>query len=123
MQYGLFMMNLVRGDFGQSFYYQTPVLELYMDRLPNSLLLAAVAMAFSLATVIAGQESRFSERADMTSDQRTAIAPPPGSVETNDDPWIGLRRLGYEVDLRIDEGGVHWPSPAFQKMALDWFLS
>src|ERR1700719_899965 len=48
VQYGLFMMNLVRGDFGQSFYYQTPVLELYMDRLPNSLLLAAVAMAFSL---------------------------------------------------------------------------
>ena len=48
VQYGLFMANLLRGDFGQSFYYQTPVLELYLDRLPNSLLLAAVAMAFSL---------------------------------------------------------------------------
>jgi peptide/nickel transport system permease protein len=48
MQYGLFMFNLARGDFGQSFYYQTPVLDLYLDRLPNSLLLAAVAMAFSL---------------------------------------------------------------------------
>jgi peptide/nickel transport system permease protein len=48
VQYGLFMANLARGDFGQSFYYQTPVLELYMDRLPNSLLLASVAMAFSL---------------------------------------------------------------------------
>ena len=48
VQYGLFMLNLVRGDFGQSFYYQTPVLDLYFDRLPNSLLLAAVAMAFSL---------------------------------------------------------------------------
>src|SRR6201985_49309 len=48
VQYGLFMANLFRGDFGQSFYYQTPVLDLYFDRLPNSLLLAAVAMAFSL---------------------------------------------------------------------------
>jgi peptide/nickel transport system permease protein len=48
VQYGLFMMNLFRGDFGQSFYYQTPVLSLYLDRLPNSLLLASVAMAFSL---------------------------------------------------------------------------
>ena len=48
VQYGLFMYNLARGDFGQSFYYQTPVMELYLDRLPNSLLLAAVAMAFSL---------------------------------------------------------------------------
>jgi peptide/nickel transport system permease protein len=48
IQYGLFMANLLRGDFGQSFYYQTPVFELYLDRLPNSLLLALVAMVFSL---------------------------------------------------------------------------
>ncbi|HME22894.1 MAG TPA: ABC transporter permease [Acetobacteraceae bacterium] len=48
VQYGLFMASLLRGDFGQSFYYQTPVFELYLDRLPNSLLLALVAMAFSL---------------------------------------------------------------------------
>lgn len=48
LQYGLFMLSLLRGDFGQSFYYQTPVLELYLDRLPNSLVLALVAMAFSL---------------------------------------------------------------------------
>jgi peptide/nickel transport system permease protein len=48
VQYGLFMLSLFRGDFGQSFYYQTPVFELYLDRLPNSLLLALVAMAFSL---------------------------------------------------------------------------
>src|ERR1700761_6297487 len=48
VQYGLFMMNLFRGDFGQSFYYQTPVFDLYLDRLPYSLILALVAMTFSL---------------------------------------------------------------------------
>src|SRR5215469_9349617 len=48
VQYGLFMWSLVRGDLGQSFYYQTPVFDLYMSRLPNSLMLAAVAMTFSL---------------------------------------------------------------------------
>lgn len=48
VQYGLFMWSLVRGDLGQSFYYQTPVFDLYMSRLPNSLMLAAVAMIFSL---------------------------------------------------------------------------
>jgi peptide/nickel transport system permease protein len=48
VQYGYFVKHLLEGDFGQSFYYQTPVLELYLDRLPNSLLLALVAMAFSL---------------------------------------------------------------------------
>jgi peptide/nickel transport system permease protein len=48
VQYFLFMWNLMRGDLGQSFYYQMPVADLYMTRLPNSLLLAAVAMTFSL---------------------------------------------------------------------------
>ena len=48
VQYALFMWALAHGDLGQSFYYQTPVLDLYMSRLPNSLVLAAVAMGFSL---------------------------------------------------------------------------
>ncbi|MBV9554419.1 MAG: ABC transporter permease [Alphaproteobacteria bacterium] len=48
VQYGLFMWTLFHGDLGQSFYYQTPVFDLYMSRLPNSLMLAAVAMIFSL---------------------------------------------------------------------------
>jgi len=48
VQYGHFVSTLVRGDFGQSFYYRTPVLELYLSRLPNSLMLAAAAMALSL---------------------------------------------------------------------------
>lgn len=48
VQYLAFMSSLVRGDFGQSFYYRVPVLELYFQRLPHSLLLAGVAMVFSL---------------------------------------------------------------------------
>jgi peptide/nickel transport system permease protein len=48
VQYGKFMVALFRGDLGQSFYYQTPVMGLYLSRLPNSLELAAVAMLFSL---------------------------------------------------------------------------
>jgi ABC-type dipeptide/oligopeptide/nickel transport system permease component len=47
-QYGSFLADLARGDLGQSFYYRTPVFELYLSRLPNSLLLAVVAMSFSL---------------------------------------------------------------------------
>jgi peptide/nickel transport system permease protein len=48
VQYGHFMSSLARGDLGHSFYYRTPVLELYMTRLPHSLMLAVAAMAFSL---------------------------------------------------------------------------
>jgi peptide/nickel transport system permease protein len=47
-QYVSFITHLFRGDFGQSFYYRTDVFELYLSRLPASLLLAAAAMAFSL---------------------------------------------------------------------------
>ncbi|PYM91677.1 MAG: hypothetical protein DME04_17905 [Candidatus Rokuibacteriota bacterium] len=48
VQYWSFITHALRGDFGQSFYYRTDVFELYMSRLPASLLLAAAAMAFSL---------------------------------------------------------------------------
>src|SRR5439155_1292269 len=46
--YVSFIASLAQGDFGQSFYYRTPVFELYLSRLPNSLLLALAAMGFSL---------------------------------------------------------------------------
>ena len=48
VQFSTFLRDLVRGDFGRSFYYRTPVIELYLSRLPNSLLLAGAAMIFSL---------------------------------------------------------------------------
>ncbi len=48
VQYVSFITHLSRGDFGQSFYYRTDVFELYLSRLPASLLLASAAMSFSL---------------------------------------------------------------------------
>jgi ABC-type dipeptide/oligopeptide/nickel transport system permease component len=48
VQYVSFVRDVLRGDFGRSFYYRTPVLELDLSRLPNSLVLALTAMAFSL---------------------------------------------------------------------------
>src|SRR4026208_2308931 len=48
IQYGRVVSALARGDCGQSSSYRTPVLELYLSRLPRSLMLAAAAMALSL---------------------------------------------------------------------------
>jgi ABC-type dipeptide/oligopeptide/nickel transport system permease component len=48
IQYGSFLISVVKGDFGRSFYYRTPVMELYLSRFPNSLMLAVAAMTFSL---------------------------------------------------------------------------
>jgi peptide/nickel transport system permease protein len=47
-QYGSFLGDLVRGDLGRSFQYRQPVLDVYLDRLPRSLLLASSAFALSL---------------------------------------------------------------------------
>jgi ABC-type dipeptide/oligopeptide/nickel transport system permease component len=48
LQYGAFVRDMLRGDFGKSFYYRTPVLDLYLARLPSSILLGFAAMGFSL---------------------------------------------------------------------------
>lgn len=34
-----------------------------------------------------------------------------------------LTDLGYDVDFRVDENGIHWPRREFQRDALDWLLN
>lgn len=48
VQYVVFVTNIVQGDFGTSIYYRLPAFDLYLQRLPASLLLAAVALIISL---------------------------------------------------------------------------
>lgn len=51
-QFGTFLSDLARGDFGNSFQTGQPVRDLYFDRLPNSLLLVSAALAFALVVGI-----------------------------------------------------------------------
>jgi peptide/nickel transport system permease protein len=48
VQYGDFLGDLVRGDLGRSFQFRQPVLDVYLDRLPRSLLLASTAFGLSI---------------------------------------------------------------------------
>lgn len=48
IQYVTFVTSIAQGDFGRSIYYRVPAFDLYLQRLPASLLLAAVAMLISL---------------------------------------------------------------------------
>jgi peptide/nickel transport system permease protein len=48
VQYVFFVKSMLRGDFGKSIYYRIPALDLYVQRLPASLVLASVAMILSL---------------------------------------------------------------------------
>src|ERR1700741_2119376 len=48
LQYVTFMQNALTGELGKSFNYRLPVIELYFQRLPNSLTLGLAATAISL---------------------------------------------------------------------------
>lgn len=48
VQYFLFIRNAVTGDLGSSIYFGQPVVELYLGRLPASLMLAGAAFAWSV---------------------------------------------------------------------------
>jgi peptide/nickel transport system permease protein len=54
VQYFTYLTNVLTGDFGVSLRLRRPVLDLILSRVPNSLILAAVAITFStvLGTVI-----------------------------------------------------------------------
>lgn len=46
IQYGKFISRAVQGDFGQSIRWNRPTIELFLERFPNTLLLATAAMVF-----------------------------------------------------------------------------
>ncbi len=52
VQYGHFLWGVVTGNWGTSFYYQEPVLDLIWQRLPATLWLTALAMTIALLIAI-----------------------------------------------------------------------
>ena len=52
VQFGRFVGNIVRGDFGQSFFHREPALPLVLARMPTTLLLTLLAMGLSLVIAI-----------------------------------------------------------------------
>jgi ABC-type dipeptide/oligopeptide/nickel transport system permease component len=52
VQYTIFLQRAVQGDFGRSLYYKKPVMLIIAEHLPRTLLLAAAALAISLAVAI-----------------------------------------------------------------------
>ncbi len=47
-QYGIFLRSVVRGDFGQSFQYRSPALQVVVERLPATIQLTLTAMALTV---------------------------------------------------------------------------
>ena len=51
-QYWIFITNAVKGDFGTSFRYRLPAVDLAVDRIPASVQLAGIALLFSIIIAI-----------------------------------------------------------------------
>ena len=52
VQYGSFVAQAVRGDFGQSFFHRSPALPLVLERMPTTLMLTLCALALALIIAI-----------------------------------------------------------------------
>lgn len=52
VQYGLYMKDLLQGNFGTSFSYQQDALKIVLEKLPNTLLLGSVSMLIAVAIAI-----------------------------------------------------------------------
>ena len=52
VQFARFVGNIVRGDFGQSFFHREPALPIVLARLPTTLLLSVLAMGLSLLIAV-----------------------------------------------------------------------
>lgn len=52
VQYGEFLSNALHGDFGDSLYYKRPNVDMVLERLPNTLKLAAAALLLSLVIAV-----------------------------------------------------------------------
>ncbi|HEX2215896.1 MAG TPA: ABC transporter permease [Xanthobacteraceae bacterium] len=52
VQYFEWLFKMLQGDFGQSLFFKTPVIDLVLDKLPTTALLALFALLFALAVSV-----------------------------------------------------------------------
>lgn len=52
IRYFIWMRGIFRGDFGQSFYYERPVMEILMERIPLTVMLSMATLIFEMLVAI-----------------------------------------------------------------------
>jgi len=52
LQYAIYFRDVLRGDFGQSFFTSLPAMSMVLQTLPNSVLLTLVALAFAVVVAL-----------------------------------------------------------------------
>jgi peptide/nickel transport system permease protein len=99
VQYLLYLGNLLRGEFGDSFFQRQPVAKLVLEVLPNTLYLTLTALAIAYVVgviggiILAWQRGSRVEQVGVTFTLMTRAAP---------DFWVGM------IFLALFAFGLHW---------------
>jgi len=107
-QFGLFVWRALHGDLGRSFVYNVPAVEVILQRLPATLELALVGLAFSILIgiplgVVAGLKPHSLAGRSIMSGSILGFSLP--------NFWIGLMLiLLFAVELRILPAGARGPT-------------
>src|SRR4051812_26645743 len=107
-QFGLFVWRALHGDLGRSFVYNVPAVEVILQRLPATLELALVGLAFSILIgiplgVVAGLKPHSAAGRSIMSGSILGFSLP--------NFWIGLMLiLLFAVELRILPAGGRGPT-------------
>jgi peptide/nickel transport system permease protein len=107
-QFGLFVWRALHGDLGRSFVYNVPAVEVILQRLPATLELALVGLAFSIAIgiplgVLAGLKPHSLAGRSIMSGSILGFSLP--------NFWIGLMLiLLFAVELRLLPAGGRGPT-------------
>ena len=48
VQFGNYLLDILHGDFGESYYYNTSALDMIAQRMPNTLLISVTALVFAI---------------------------------------------------------------------------
>lgn len=116
VQYGIFMSRVLQLDFGDSTRFQTPALDLVIQRFPNSMLLSLSAL--SLAIIIGVPAGIYAAIYHNRSDGRllNLFA---GVMQSMPSFWLGLiLLLIFSVNLRWVGSVSHLEENLLQRMAL-----
>jgi peptide/nickel transport system permease protein len=122
VQYWRFISRAVRGDFGRSIKGQMPVMEMIMDRLPNSVKLGLVSLGITLIIAIPLGVVAAVNKGTMIDSLANVVAVMGQSLPQF---WVGIVLMQvFAVQLRLlpvaGTGSVsHYILPAF---TLGWFL-
>lgn len=119
-QYYLYMRNLLRGEFGVSFYYRRPVLEIIGDKLINTLFLMVASLTITFAVGVLGGSLVAWQRGSTLETLAVGLVI---FLRSAPEFWLGMMALAlfsYRLPL-FPLGGMNTPGQNFHGFLEQYF--